>query len=99
MLDLMLIVSHRGRGQHFAQEQDHQPTGALAKHGCKAGLQIRSIQGFHAADLLYVLGIFLVVASITSCIVTMPFMHRCASTAGSAWIHGPKVAGQSLPGQ
>src|SRR5208337_5394131 len=58
-LDLMLIVSHRRRGQHFAQKQDHQPTGALAKHGHESGLQIRSVQGFHATDLLDLLGVFL----------------------------------------
>ena len=55
----VLEPTHGARGEHLAEEQDRQPSGAFLHQLPEARLQIGRIEGLHAAELLCVLGRFL----------------------------------------
>src|SRR5262249_42534106 len=48
--------AHGPRREHLAQEQPRQPPAALPQHLSEADAQVRRVEGFHAAQLLDVLG-------------------------------------------
>src|SRR5262245_17203558 len=52
-------MTHRRRRQHLPQEQGREPAASLPDHLKIAHVKVRSVEGFHAADLLDVLGGFL----------------------------------------
>ena len=51
-------MSHGGRSEHLADEQERQPPRPLLHHGQERSSQIRSLEGFQPSELLDVLGRF-----------------------------------------
>ena len=52
-------MPHRRSGQHFAQEQDHEPAGPLFHQFGQRRLRIREVQPLRTAEFLEVLGVLL----------------------------------------
>jgi hypothetical protein len=48
--------AERRGGEHLADQQHREPAAALAQHLAPARLQVRDLEGLHAAELLGVLG-------------------------------------------
>lgn len=57
LFDLTFVVTHGGGREHFSKKKNDEPAGAFFEHGKEASFEVRTVEGFHAADLLHIAGI------------------------------------------
>ena len=59
LFDLTVVTLHRGRGEHFSEEQNDQPGRSLLHHPHQRDRCVWLVQRFHTAEFLDVLSRFL----------------------------------------